>query len=145
MIRFACPSCSAVLETPNHQASKRATCPRCGQSSVVPPQDTTVPAACSINPCQAPEGLTASSRPAEHSRPEVTLSWPLRPFGFVLPRTGQLAPVQVLGLAGCALLLVGVFLPFVSVPILGSTNYIGNGRWDGILILIVATMAALLT
>ena len=38
---------------------------------------------------------------------------------------------MILGLAGAAVLFIGVFVPLVSVPIVGSVNYIQNGRGDG--------------
>lgn len=44
----------------------------------------------------------------------------------------------ILGLTGIALLIVGVFLPFVTAPIVGHINYFRNGRGDGVLVLILA-------
>jgi len=37
---------------------------------------------------------------------------------------------QSIGLVGCVLLFIGVFLPIVSVPIAGGMNYFQNGRVD---------------
>jgi HEAT repeat protein len=42
------------------------------------------------------------------------------------------------------LLLLGVFLPLVSVPILGNINYIRSGHGDGILVLILIAVSAFL-
>lgn len=50
----------------------------------------------------------------------------------------------ILALAGAALLVVGVFLPIVSMPMVGSVNYFANGRGDGIIIIILAAAAAAL-
>ena len=50
---------------------------------------------------------------------------------------------QKLGLIGSAVLLIGVFLPFISVPILGSQNYIQNGKWEGALVLACAIASAI--
>ena len=44
---------------------------------------------------------------------------------------------QIIGLLGCVLLFVGVFMPIVSVPVAGSMNYFKNGHGDGVLILIL--------
>ena len=40
-----------------------------------------------------------------------------------------------LGLVGSVLLIVGVFLPLVSAPSLGSINYFRNGSGDGVIVL----------
>jgi zinc-ribbon domain len=50
---------------------------------------------------------------------------------------------KLLGLAGAAVLFVGVFIPILSVPIVGSINYFQNGRGDGVIIVVFALLAAL--
>lgn len=42
---------------------------------------------------------------------------------------------QMLGIIGSIILIVGVFAPLVSMPIVGSINYFHNGKGDGIFIL----------
>lgn len=42
------------------------------------------------------------------------------------------------GVAGAALLAIGVFCPLVSVPIMGSLNYFMNGKGDGVVVLFFA-------
>jgi HEAT repeat protein len=42
-------------------------------------------------------------------------------------------------------LLLGVFTPIFSLPVVGNVNYFDNGKGDGILILGLATISALLT
>lgn len=44
-------------------------------------------------------------------------------------------------LIGAGLLFVGVFLPIISVPIVGSVNYFMNGRGDGTIVLLMALVA----
>jgi len=51
---------------------------------------------------------------------------------------------RLLGLLGCGLLIIGVFLPIISMPIVGSFNYIHNGRGDGIIVLALAVISGLL-
>jgi hypothetical protein len=46
-----------------------------------------------------------------------------------------------LALIGAALLLVGVFMPIVSIPIMGSITYYMNGQGDGVLVLLMAAAA----
>ena len=60
--------------------------------------------------------------------------------------TGLKVPVcQILGLVGSALLFIGVFTPIISLPIVGSVNYLQNGRGDGVIILILAIISVFLT
>lgn len=48
---------------------------------------------------------------------------------------------QMLGLIGSIALFIGVFAPLVSIPIVGSMNYIQNGQADGIFIVIFAVVS----
>lgn len=52
---------------------------------------------------------------------------------------------QIIGVAGAATLFVGVFLPIVSLPIVGAQNYFQNGRGDGTILLVIAGIALLAT
>ena len=45
---------------------------------------------------------------------------------------------QMIGLVACAFLVIGVFLPILSVPILGGLNYFQNGHGNGTIILVLA-------
>ena len=45
---------------------------------------------------------------------------------------------QIIGAIGAFLLIIGVFSPFVRIPILGSINYFHNGRGVGTIILVLA-------
>jgi len=54
-------------------------------------------------------------------------------------------PRQLLGIAGSAILFVGVFAPIVSVPFAGGLNYFQNGRGDGTIILLLAVASLVLT
>jgi hypothetical protein len=62
--------------------------------------------------------------------------------------TLQVSPQQkkkrILALVGAGLMLVGVFLPIVSLPIVGSVNYFNNGRGDGLIVIILAAVATVL-
>lgn len=49
---------------------------------------------------------------------------------------------KILALIGAALLFVGVFMPIVSMPLVGNINYFMNGRGDGSIILFIAAAAA---
>lgn len=47
-----------------------------------------------------------------------------------------------LALTGAALLLIGVFCPFVTAPIVGSVTLFNTGRGDGVILLVLAVLAA---
>lgn len=53
--------------------------------------------------------------------------------------------IQMLGLAGSGLLFLGVFMPIVSIPIVGSMTYFMNGRGDGTIVLVLAVASLILT
>jgi len=52
---------------------------------------------------------------------------------------------KVLGMAGSAFLLVGVFLPFFHIPIMGSINYFQNGKGDGVVVFLMAIISFVLS
>jgi hypothetical protein len=52
---------------------------------------------------------------------------------------------KLIGIAGASLLLVGVLSPLVSNPMVGTVNYIYNGRGDGIFVLAVALISLIMT
>lgn len=52
---------------------------------------------------------------------------------------------KVLGLVGSVLLLIGAFLPLLSLPLVGDINYVHDGRGDGIIIVLLAVISGVLT
>lgn len=51
---------------------------------------------------------------------------------------------QSIAILGASLLLIGVFLPLVSMPLVGSVNYFHNGEGDGPIVLVLAVMSIIL-
>ena len=49
---------------------------------------------------------------------------------------------RTVALIGAALIFVGVFVPIVSLPIMGSINFFMNGRGDGTILIALALAAA---
>jgi len=49
---------------------------------------------------------------------------------------------EITTLAGAALLVIGAFLPVLSLPIAGSINYFSNGHGDGTIVIVLALGAA---
>ncbi len=60
----------------------------------------------------------------------------------VATRLSILEPKMIMGLIGAMMLFLGVFAPMVSAPVVGSINYIQNGKGDGIFVLILAVISA---
>lgn len=48
---------------------------------------------------------------------------------------------KVIALIGGGLLAIGVFLPLVRVPKMGTLNYFNNGSGDGVIVLVLAGIA----
>lgn len=51
---------------------------------------------------------------------------------------------QLLGIIGSVMLIMGVFAPIISFPIVGGINYIQNSKGDGVFILILAAISLIL-
>jgi len=51
---------------------------------------------------------------------------------------------KLLGIIGSIVLFIGVFMPIVSVPIVGNMNYFQNGKGDGTFVLILAWISFVL-
>jgi hypothetical protein len=62
----------------------------------------------------------------------------------VASRPHPISVPAILGLIGCTILFVGVFLPIVRLPIVGTTNYFQNGRGDGTVLLGLVAVSLLL-
>lgn len=45
---------------------------------------------------------------------------------------------EIFALVGSIIIIIGVFLPFIKAPIIGSINYFNNGKGDGIFLLVFA-------
>jgi hypothetical protein len=56
-----------------------------------------------------------------------------------------LAKLQLLGYAGSLALILGCFSPLVHLPVVGSINYVYNGRGDGMIVLGLAVAVAAMT
>jgi hypothetical protein len=52
---------------------------------------------------------------------------------------------MIFGIIGALVLILGVFAPIVSVPIMGTMNYFQNGEGDGIIILVLAAVALVIS
>jgi hypothetical protein len=55
------------------------------------------------------------------------------------------AQALYMGLAGAILLFAGTFAPLFSVPLFGHLNYFGNGRGDGVIVIVLAAAAFIMT
>jgi hypothetical protein len=88
-----------------------------------------------------PPPVPAHQQPRPILRPPAVK--PMRDLGRKDFR--QLDVRQVLGFLGALMLIIGVFSPVLSAPIIGAITYIKDGGGDGVLILAFALMALVLT
>jgi len=51
---------------------------------------------------------------------------------------------QLIGLIGAVILFLGVFAPFINIPAFGNVNYFSNGKGDGVIIIVLAIISAVL-
>lgn len=51
----------------------------------------------------------------------------------------------VLGVTGSSMVMLGVFAPLVSIPIIGSMNWFASGKGDGVLVLVLGLVSLFLT
>ena len=47
----------------------------------------------------------------------------------------------LLGVLGSSILFIGVFMPIISIPVVGNRNYFQNGRGDGAIVLLLAVLS----
>ena len=50
---------------------------------------------------------------------------------------------QGCGVVGAIILFIGVFLPLIKAPVMGSMNYFANGKGDGSIVLVFAVASAI--
>lgn len=68
-----------------------------------------------------------------------------RPHGIPLEkRENKMDNKQLLGILGSVMLGIGVFMPLISLPVVGSINYFHNGKGDGVFVLVFAFISLLL-
>jgi len=59
-------------------------------------------------------------------------------------RGDKMSTKKLLGVIGSIVLFIGVFMPIVSVPIMGNMNYFQNGEGDGTIVLALAVISLVL-
>jgi len=56
-------------------------------------------------------------------------------YSIIQKKFGQ---KELIGFIGVGFILIGIFLPFIKIPIIGNMNYFRNGEGDGVILLILA-------
>lgn len=168
-----CPACKARMVAPEQAAGKKAKCPKCQTRFIVPGVPAPAPQEVVFDvPTEAPRP-TRPGAGGPHCTQDVVFDVPteappapIKPVVDVGPvpplqstftdlepvperkararESGSTPHSMILGLAGCAVLFVGAFAPLVSLPILGSVNYFMNGHGDGVIVLALAGLSAVL-
>jgi hypothetical protein len=112
-------------------------CPHCGDKFDEPvPSDAEIPKRGFTAKAVEPEAAV----PTEASVPTEELAAPAA-SPQVAARATTFPPKLVLGLVGSVVLFLGTFAPIVSLPIVGSMNYVQNGNGDGIFIIAFAVIS----
>jgi len=107
-------------------------CPKCGLMQLPKPKCKACGTPIGTSPPQfiPPQPQSLETQSTREKPPEGS---PSGMNGF------QPIPISyLLGIVGSIVLFIGVFMPFVRVPIYGSMTYFRNGRGDGVIILIFA-------
>ena len=119
-----CPECG-------REVSDRApACPGCG----CPAGSATAPGPSGHGgggALPAPDPALAGQRPS-----------PEQPGPRAAAAPAALAPWQMAGLAGGALLALGAFCPLVSLPLVGGVNLLGARPWEGLVVLVAGPVCA---
>ncbi len=120
-----CDHCSHTLTFELDRAGQGVPCPGCGLETVLRVKRHRPPLLPTLK-VERPARIEVL--PPEPERQRLNQESRLRFF---------------LGLAGVSFLALGVFLPFMRLPFVGSMNYIGNGNRDGIIVLFLAGISLL--
>lgn len=129
MIKFECPTCKRKLQAKESQTGKVYNCPNCNETVRVP--------AAYIEPVIARvEPPKAQAELSDHAVPESianeTKMLPFNNINFIITASAALITI------------LGVFLPVVKAPIIGSINYFQNGQGDGTFIIILSLISVLI-
>ncbi len=119
-----CPQCKLNIDVNRDVMGMKGRCPECGIVFTITEHNETPTPPDPASPSPPP--------PPQNNTPIKTTSV-----------SDQPGSAFWLGLAGSIILFIGVFMPLVSVPIAGNINYIGNGKGDGIVVLILAVVSLL--
>ncbi len=116
--------CNQSLEAPEELANQLIDCPTCKETIEVP----------------------IRGRPAKvdvPSPPQPPLELPPKLQSVQATEQGNLN--AMLGIVGSLILVLGVFSPLISMPVMGTLNYFQNGKGDGVIVLILAVASLLLS
>ena len=131
-MKIQCPACEAVYqfdEADLGREARRVKCAKCQEKFyIVNPRP--------LKPPPGREEHTPSPRETKQPRKEL--------FNIKIPRLTREEPdplKQSIGILGSVLLLVGVFLPFLRLPVIGLSNYFAFSRGDGIVLIVLAAVS----
>jgi hypothetical protein len=97
---------------------------------------------------QINRGRAASKRGVERCPPKspapVTSSQPWSSLALEYDSASVMPASLLIAFMGAVTLALGVFMPILSLPLVGSLNYFSNGKGDGTIILAFAVVSVLL-
>jgi HEAT repeat protein len=149
VITASCPSCNYRSSVPDTYKGVRVNCPGCGTPFTVGDAAAARPAeAHASTPPPVRRPVPPPPRPAPPPPKPVEAEAPVPVARRRQPTPPPPAPsvfpwvVAAVGLAGAALLAAGVFAPLLDVPLGESVSYFQSGRWEAVLLLLLAAATA---
>src|SRR5689334_158458 len=138
-MQIGCPYCGDVIQLSEESKGLRIACGTCGNAFLAPTPSDFDRFSSETQTRKNREGSASTDTEGHAARsvspPVLVSSSP--------PGTRELLP-QAFGVVGSAFLVVGVFLPVFSLPVVGNVNYIYKGRADGIIILTLLSASGIL-
>ena len=153
-IVFRCAHCDQSLAAPEDLAGEFLSCPGCGLTVEVPVLEV------EETPVQSPKqrklvttkarssSSQGSRRSSSKGSKRQSGSRDRRKNRPKSDRPASAPPPMInmiFGIIGSLILILGVFAPIVSAPIVGNINYFQNGKGDGIIVLVLAVVALIIS
>lgn len=132
-IRVKCPNCGVVGRIKADLIGRNLKCPKCGTMVKLEKIESLKekPTTSMIT-----EFKNHSNQKIKNTKDATSLEEPL-----YTESVSYFNNKKLIGIIGSIVLLLGVFTPIVSIPIVGNINYFRNGSGDGTIVLIIAVIS----
>lgn len=142
MLDVTCEHCGTILKISEEYLGQTGTCNHCHRLITV----TVAPLKFSA------ETIQADAESEQEKAANTSFQRPVPPSVQYLGTRPHYEDAQppdqrplYMGIAGAILLFAGTFAPLFSVPLLGHLNYFANGRGDGVIVILLAVAAFIMT
>jgi hypothetical protein len=129
--------CGTVFNIAPEMAGKKYRCKICSSTINIPHNFFDDNKGINIKPKAADENksnrfASASSISKKSSENESHASY------NYTEKKSQTNTKQIIGILGSVILFIGVFMPIISLPVVGNLNYFQNGKGDGTIVIALA-------